>query len=103
MFSKKLIILCLVLGFAAALSLVGSYSLSKSTADKYVRESGAPVVPDGGHLVLFFNDRLISPRWRFVYEYKDVITGSIYDVQVSLFGKLLEVPEDRKQPKEGGS
>jgi len=99
MFAKKLIILCLVLVLAVALSLVGSYALSKAVSDKYVRKSGAPVTPSGGHLVLFVNDRLVSPRWRFVYEYKDVITGSVYDVQVSFFGTLLETPEDRNRKK----
>lgn len=98
MFGKKPIILCFLVAAALVLCFVGSYTFSNAVADNYVKESGAPVGPSGGHLVLFFNGRLVSPHWRFVYVYnlqEGVFTGSTYDVFVSLFGRILETPESR--------
>ncbi len=100
MSAKKLVVLCLALVIAVAVSLVGSYAVSKSVSDKHVQKSGISLTSSGGHLLLFVNDRLVSPRWRFVYEYNNVITGSVYDVQVSLFGTHIETPEDRNRKKE---
>jgi len=104
MFGKKPIILCFVVAAALVLCFVGSYTFSKAVADNYVKESGAPVDPSGGHLVLFFNGRLVSPHWRFVYVYNDegVFTGSTYDVLMSPLGRILETPEGRKRLKKGG-
>lgn len=76
---------------AICLSLGGSYMFSKGVAENYVKRSGAPVKLSRGHLVLFVGGEMVYPRWRFVFEFgEEVLTGSTYDVQVSLLGTIVE-------------
>jgi hypothetical protein len=44
-----------------------------------------------GRLILFEN-KALKPQWLFSAEYNEIITGTTFDIQISMFGKVTKQP-----------
>ena len=93
---KAIIACCLLILILAGGSFL-SYSISKERAQKVAQSFPGPLSPLNTQLALYGVPEL-TPCWVFRAEYEDAITGSTFDVYVSLFGKVLKIPSKSKAP-----
>ena len=90
----KKITLCIIIFFAVVLAGLGSsFVISKRSAEevKAMKSYAAEIGPLKGHLILLTGDKF-APCWRFSGEFVNLMTGSTFNVYVSLLGNVQTLP-----------
>jgi hypothetical protein len=75
-----------------------SYIVAKRKALKVAASFKGNLSPFNSQLVLFGPPE-ITPSWAFRAEYSDLMTGSTFDVYVSLLGEVIKIPPKSEFPK----
>lgn len=97
LFNNKLIILPILI--LTILVFLGwqSLTLSRKNAEQIADSFKGNISPLRAQFVLVKDDKICVPYWIFRGEYEDLITGASFDVEISLFGKVLKKPPSAKQ------
>jgi len=89
----------LLFGFLVVTIIIGSvllsYYMAKDTAIDIAESSREQITPLKGGLVLYVS-KDFSPRWVFRGEFIGVLTGSTYDIHMSLLGDVISYPQRPK-------
>lgn len=88
--NKKITGSLIVFLIATAISS-SSYFYSFKKAEKIKDTYEGSLSPLHGRLIIFRNDK-IKPQWVFSAEYEKLITGATFDINISLFGKVIQQP-----------
>jgi len=89
---KKIIILFLIIFIIIGILLFLSYSIAKGRAEEVAKRFPGNLSPLKSHLVLSIGNDF-KPCWIFQAEYNDLLTGSTFDVYITLFGKVFKKPK----------
>lgn len=93
-YSSIIVVLIMVIG------VFSSYLISKEHAKAIAKNSHLPLTPMKGHLILFI-DGEFNPCWVFVSEHQTTLTGGTFDVYVSLFGNVIDIPGKKDKGDHG--
>ena len=73
-----------------------SFMDAQNKAKKIENSFEGNLSPLRGSLILFKNGRL-RPSWLFSAEYSDLMTGARFDINISIFGKVIRQPPKNKK------